>query len=118
MVEFALMIPVLFLVLLAIMQLGYLYGRQLDLKSATRDGARRASVSMDRTDPVLLTRRGVLDSLALTKDTDVSITVTPAPPWNHGDRVTVQTTTPHAFNIMGIAVWSGQLRAESEIRVE
>jgi Flp pilus assembly protein TadG len=118
MVEFAMVAPVLFLVVFGIIAFGHTYGRYLDLKSATADGARRGSVSMDAADPVQKVRVAFMDSLTLTKDTNVSISVTPAPPWNHGDKITVRTSTPHRINVMGITVWSGNLQAESEIRIE
>ncbi|MCW2956164.1 MAG: pilus assembly protein [Thermoleophilia bacterium] len=118
MVEFAMILPVLFLVLFGIFQFGLVFGKQLDLKSATRDGARRAAVSMDRPDPVRLTRQAIFDTLSLTKDDEITIDVSPPPPWNHGDRITVRTSTPHEFSVMGVVAWSGNLRAESEIRVE
>jgi len=118
MVEFALVAPVLFLLVFGIIQLGYTFGRQLDLKSATRDGARRGAVSVDRTDAQQRVETTIRSKLALTKASEVTIIVSPPPPWMHGDRLRVRTSTPHSYNIMGIGVWSGNLRAESVIRVE
>lgn len=116
--EFALVAPILFLVVFGIIQLGYTFGKQLDLKGATRDGARRGAVSMDRPDAVHRIENTVRSKLALTGDDDVHITVTPAPPWNHGDRITVRTRVAHGYDILGVGVWTGDLRATSTIRVE
>lgn len=117
MVEFALVAPVLFLTVLGLMTMGVTFGKQLDLKGATRDGARRAAVSIDQADPVSIARQTVRDQLGLTDGTLATINVTPAPPWNHGDLVTVDASIPHEYGFMGIG-WSGTLRAESTIRIE
>lgn len=116
--EFALLAPVLLLVVIGIIQMGYVFGKQLDLKSATADGARRAAVSINAADPKFLATMTVKDRLALSDESSVSVTVTPSPPWEHGQHITVSTRIPHAYNILGVASWSGDLRARSEIRVE
>lgn len=118
MVEFALIAPVLFLLVFGIIQTGLLFGKQLDLKSATRDGARRGAVSITNADPATVARQGVLRSITLTKDSKLTVTVSPPSPWNHGDQITVKTSTPYEYKIMGATLWSGNLHAESKIRVE
>jgi len=118
MVEFALIVPVLFLLIFGIVQTGLLFGKQLDLKSATRDGARRGAVSVTNANPATVARQGVLRSITLTKDSDLTVVVTPPSPWNHGDQVTVRSTTPYTYKIMGVTLWTGNLHAESKIRVE
>lgn len=118
MVEFALGALALFTVLFALMTFGYTFGKQLDLKGATRDAARRGAVSAERDDARTIAEQTLRDQLALTRDDQVTINVTPPPPWNHGDLISVSASTPHSFNILGIEAWSGTLRAESEIRVE
>lgn len=116
--EFALVAPLLFLVVFAIMQMGYTFGKQLDLKSATADGARRAAVSINHPDPRNVAKMVVQQQLTLTKSTDAQVSITPAPPWEHGQTIKVVTTVPHAYHVMGVSKWAGTLRAESEIRVE
>lgn len=116
--EFALVAPILFLVVFGIMQMGYTFGKQLDLKSATADGARRAAVSINNPDPRSVATMVVRQQLTLTKSTNATVAITPAPPWEHGQTITVTTTVPHAYHVMGVAQWSGTLRATSEIRVE
>lgn len=118
MVEFALGAVALFSVLFALMTFGYTFGKQLDLKGATRDAARRGAVSAELSNARTITEQTLRDQLTLTNDNQVTITVTPAPPWNHGDLISVRSSTPHEFSIMGVTAWSGTLRAESEIRVE
>ena len=116
--EFAIVAPILFLVVFGIMQLGYVFGKQLDIKSATADGARRAAVSINSADPRVIGRMTVEQQLTLTKAQNANITITPAPPWEHGQTIRVTTSVPHAYHILGVSRWDGTLRAESEIRVE
>lgn len=118
MVEFAVVAPILFLLVIAIIQIGYVFGKQLDLKSATADGARRAAVSINALDGRTLARATVQQQITLTDPSRVNVEVTPAPPWEHGQTVTVRTRVNHAYSIFGVSAWSGDLRAESEIRVE
>jgi hypothetical protein len=118
MVEFSLVVSVLTLVLLCLMYLGIMFGTLLDLKGATRDSARRAAVMIGRPDAVTLAKQSFDDQLSLTEPADATYTLTPAPPWEHGDVVTVRASTPHRVSVLGVTFWSGTLRAESEIRVE
>ena len=118
MVEFAIVAPILFLLVIAIIQVGYVFGKQLDLKSATADGARRAAVSINAIDGRVLAQMTVKQQIALTDPDRVNIEVTPAPPWEHGQNVIVRTRINHAYSIFGVSAWSGDLRAESQIRVE
>ncbi len=50
MVEFALLLPILILILLMIMEGGLIFGGYLELQNAARDGARYASVHTDKQD--------------------------------------------------------------------
>ncbi len=118
MVEFSLGALALFTVLFALMLFGHAFGKQLDLKGATRDAARRAAVNAENSNATTIARQHFHDQLALTRDGDASFTITPPPPWNHGDTIVVRSSTAHELNILGVETWSGTLRAESEIRVE
>jgi Flp pilus assembly protein TadG len=116
--EFALVAPDLFLVVFAIIQMGYTFGKQLELTSATADGARRAAVSINNPDPRSVATMTVRQQLTLTKSTDATVAITPMPPWEHGQTITVTTSVPHAYHVLGVSKWAGTLRATSEIRVE
>lgn len=120
MVEFALTLPILLFVIFALIQFGLYFGKRLDLQSATREGARRASIAFDHADPIGETRAAVHDAVSLTDDDRVTVTVTPSPSpqWNHGDVVTVRSTTPYSFGVMGLLEWNGTIRSEAQVRVE
>lgn len=113
--EFAICLPILCMLLLAVIQFGQMTWQDMELTSAARDGARRAAVARDEPDPVASVRAVVSGSLDRVQEADVTTTVTGG--WTRGDQVTVRVTKPHSIDIMGVEVWSGNLRAESTVRI-
>lgn len=117
MVEFALVLPILCVILFAVIQFGMLYNNYVTLTDATRVGARKAAVSRLAADPVGDTIAKVeyaaagLDADKL--DVDVSATA-----WEHGEDVTVAATYPYEINLLGFVVAAGDLRSETTERVE
>lgn len=118
MVEFALVMPVLFLVLFGIIQFGALYNDYITVTDAARIGARKAAVSRQTADPVGLattaTKNAASDLDDLTK-LGVSVTATA---WVPGADVTVQTSYPYSINILGMVVASGTLKSSTTERIE
>ena len=113
--EIALCLPILCVLLMAIAQYGIMIWRDMELTSATRDGARRAVVARVEPNPtqsVIDTTRSSLDTLS---PGSVNVTVTGG--WNRGDIVTVRATTPHSLDIFGFEVWNGNLRSTSTVRI-
>ena len=117
MVEFALVIPILCLVLFGILQFGALYNDYVTLTDAARVGARKASVSRHEASPpdaAEAAARSSAKDLDQTKlDVDVSATA-----WEHGGTVTVEATYPYSINLLGFVVASGELSSETTERVE
>jgi Flp pilus assembly protein TadG len=116
MVEFALVIPILCVVLFAVIQFGVLYNDYVTLTDATRVGARKAATSRHEADPVGVTVAKVESSasgLDLAK-LDVSVTGT----WEHGEDVTVAAKYPYEIDLLGFVVASGDLESETTERVE
>jgi Flp pilus assembly protein TadG len=118
MVEFALVMPVLFLVLFGIIQFGALYNDYITVTDAARIGARKAAVSRQTGNPVGLattaTKNAASDLDDLTK-LGVSVTATA---WVPGADVTVQTSYPYSINILGMVVASGNLKSSTTERIE
>lgn len=116
--EFALVATVLFLLLLGTMQFGLLFYNYIDLTSAARDGARKASVS--RTDAAAdsAVKSVIKNSTTVVNDSQTSVTFSPAPPWKSGDEVDVKISYPYTLNILGMAIWNGPMKAESVVRIE
>lgn len=118
MVEFAIILPLLLLVVFGILQFGLLFYNYLDLTSATRDGARRAAVSRLSLNGAQTTRDAIAASTSVVDDSQTTVTITPGTPWTSGNAVNVKVTYPYELNVMGITVWSGPMVAESVARVE
>ena len=116
-VEFALVAPILFLILFGIVQYGIAFKHSIALTDAVRSGARQATVSRNAPDPVAATKTAVLKAGSDLDSSKLNVTVT-APPWQPGATVTVTATYPYSINILGIVVASGDLHSSTTERVE
>jgi Flp pilus assembly protein TadG len=117
-VEFALLIPVLLFVLMAIAQFGDLYNHYVTITDATRAGARMAVVSRTASDPVGSATQAVRDSAHDLDQTQLTVTVTPSPPWTSGQQVTITASYPYSLNLAGLVIKSGTLTSTTKERVE
>jgi len=116
MAEFAIVLPVLMLVVFAIIQFGILFNNFVALTDAVRAGARTAAVSRTATDPVGATIARVQ---AATGDLDQSkLTISVTSGWHSGDDVTVKATYPYSINLFGLNVQTGNLSSSTTERVE
>ena len=115
-VEFALVAPLLFLILFGIVQFGIAFMHSVALTDAVRTGARKAAVSRSATDPTLAAKNAVLGAANDLDPSKVSITVNSD--WQPGDNVTVAATYPYEINLLGIVVASGDLHSTTTERVE
>ena len=128
MVEFALVAPVLCLLLFAIIQFGVLYSSYVTLTDATRAGARKAAVSRLESQPAVVAEAAVRNSAGgldapcdvsptADKGLCVSVFVTGAV-WEHGKDVTVEATYPYEIDLMGLVFKKGRLKSTTTERVE
>ena len=117
MVEFALVMPVLFLVLFGIIQFGALYNDYITLTDAARVGARKAAVSRQTGDPVGLATAATKNAASDLDLAKLTVTVT-ANVWAAGADVTVKTAYPYEVNILGMVVKTGMLESETTERIE
>jgi Flp pilus assembly protein TadG len=121
--EFALVLPVLAVLLLGIAQFGIAFNHYLTLTDAVRAGARQAAVSRFVADPTTTTRNRV-NNVASGLDTpSIQTTVTgadgkSAPSWTPGTDVRVTSTYPYAINLLGLVVASGRFSSTTVERVE
>ena len=117
MVEFALVIPILCVVLFGVIQFGILYKDYVTLTDATRVGARKAATSRHEADPVGVTVAKVESSASGLDQAKLDVVVT-APPWEHGEDVTVTAKYPYSVNLLGFVVAAGDLESKTTERVE
>jgi Flp pilus assembly protein TadG len=117
MVEFALVIPVLLVILFGVIQFGVLYNNYVTLTDATRAGARKAAVSRQDPDrvPAVIAK---VEASASGLDDDLDVVVTAPAGWEHGEDVTVQATYPYEINLMGLVVAAGDLQSTTTERIE
>ncbi|RYE75815.1 MAG: pilus assembly protein [Myxococcales bacterium] len=113
--EFAICLPVIAMLLMAIISYGQMIWADMELTTATRDGARRAAVSRTDPNPAASVKSTVLTSLDTTNPGDVTVTVAGA--WQADNKITVTATRPWSLDIMGIEMWNGNLSSVSTVRI-
>jgi Flp pilus assembly protein TadG len=117
MVEFALVVPILCVVLFGILQFGALYNDYVTLTDATRVGARKAATARHEANPEAAAEAAARNSAQGLDPSELDITVT-ATAWEHGEPVTVEGTYPYEIDLLGFVVASGDLTSETTERVE
>jgi Flp pilus assembly protein TadG len=116
MAEFAIVLPLLLLLVLGIMQLAVVFNNYMTLTEAVRAGSRQATVGRSMADPVgaavskTRTAASGLDQAQLT----VSVSST----WEQGSNVTVSASYPYSISLLGLVVHSGTLTSDTTERVE
>ena len=116
MVEFALVLPVLTLILFGIIQFGIVFNNYIDLTDAVRAGARKAAVSGRAVNPTAVATQAVVNSAGDITIDPSKVTVTST--WQPGDDVSVQAAYPYSINLFGLVVASGDLHSKTIERVE
>jgi len=115
--EFALVLPVLALILFAVIQFGIVFNNYVTLTDATRAGARKAAVS--RQDP---NRNANVIAAVRSSATDLDSGKLSVPPptssWDPGTDVTVTASYPYSISLLGMVVKSGRLTSTTTERVE
>jgi Flp pilus assembly protein TadG len=119
-VEFAVILPVLLMILFAILQFGIVFNNYIQVTAAAREGARKAAVSRSLGTAGAETAATTSAKAAAPGLTQSSITVTypNSPTFAQGSDVTVQVTYPYSISILGIIVKSGNLTSSTTMRVE
>jgi Flp pilus assembly protein TadG len=124
MVEFALILPLLLVIVLGIIHFGVVLNNYVTLTDAVRAGARQAAVSRTVANPTQATTDRVKQSAAGLDQSQLEITVTPYNPndgtntWVQGGDVTVEAKYPFSVRLLGWVVMSGHLKSTTTERVE
>ena len=119
MTEFALVLPILALLLFGVIQFGIAFNNYLTLTDAVRAGARKGAVSRNVTgNREAVVRQAVVAASTDLKASSLNVTVSVSPGWEQGADVTVTATYPYSINLLGVGVKSGRLSSSTTERVE
>jgi Flp pilus assembly protein TadG len=116
MAEFALVLPMLALLLFGVIQFGIAFNHYITLTDAVRAGARKGAVARYLTDPEASTVAQVRASATDLKPADLNVEVESS--WQPGEEVRVRATYPYSISLFGVVVQSGLLTSETTERVE
>jgi Flp pilus assembly protein TadG len=116
-VEFAIIVPLLALLLFAILQFGIVFNNYLTLTDAVRAGARKAAVSRH----IPTGRHNIVEAAVRASgegidDPDLLVHTTTS--WAPGSDVEVSASYPYSINILGWVVASGRMESTTTERVE
>ena len=118
MVEFALVLPILLMLLLGVIQFGIAFNHYLAVTDAVRAGARQGAVARylppSERCPSVVSR--VRESAENLNQSDLSVTC--ASTFVASEDVTVSASYPYEISILGMVVKSGNLTATTTERVE
>jgi Flp pilus assembly protein TadG len=118
MTEFALVLPILLVLLLGIVQFGVAFNNYVSLTDAVRAGARVAAVSRNSSDPSGACRKRVLDSAGSLNQGELGKNLSCVSSWAPGAEVTVYADYPYDIKILDWSVYSGRLKSTMKERVE
>ena len=116
MTEFALVLPVLALLLFAVIQFGITFNNYVTLTDSTRAGARKGAVARRLADP-----RGACLAAIRSSATDLDqskLIPDCQSDWQPGSDVRVTATYPYSISLLGMVVKSGRLTSTTTERVE
>src|SRR5688572_11679037 len=114
--EFALVLPLLALLLFGVIQFGIVFHQYVTLTDAVRAGARQGAVGRHLSSPSSSVEDRVRSSAADLDQSELDVTVTSS--WQQGEDVTVTATYPYDISLLGFVVKSGDLTSTTTERVE
>lgn len=116
MTEFAVVLPLLVVLLFAIIQFGIAFNNYVALTDAARAGARKGAVSRNLSNPSSACSNQVYTTAANLNASQLQVTCTSS--WDPGSDVTVDAQYPYTIDLFGIPVVSGMLQTTVTERVE
>ena len=118
MTEFALILPILALLLFGVIQFGIVFNNYMTVTDAARAGARVGAVSKDKPDPAGTAATAAYDSAENLNADDLDVAVVASPAWTHGSEVAVTVSYPYQVSLLGFVVASGDLASTTKERIE
>lgn len=118
MTEFAVVLPILLVVLLGIFQFGVAFNNYVTLTDAVRAGARKAAVSRNSSNPAADCRAQVLAAKGGLDATELGRNLSCSSSWSIGADVTVTADYPYSISLLNWKVVSGRFSSTMKERVE
>jgi Flp pilus assembly protein TadG len=118
MTEFALVLPILIVLLFGIIQFGIAFNNYVTLTDAVRAGARKAAVSRNTSDPAGACKAAVLAAADNLNKTDLQTNLSCTSTWAPASDVTVFADYKYDIKLLGWVVWSGRMKSQMKERVE
>jgi Flp pilus assembly protein TadG len=118
MTEFALVLPILCLLLFGVIQFGLVFNNYVTMTDAVRAGARKGAVSRHLADPSGAAKTAVRNAATDLRQSDLNVTVTASPGWTPGAEVTVAADYPYQISLLGLVVKSGRMHSTTKERIE
>lgn len=119
MTEFALVLPILVLLLFAVVQFGVVFHNYITITDAARVGARKGAVALyGKTSPASAAEAAARASAANLDQGDLTVAVSASPSWQKGSDITVTASYPYEISLLGIAVQSGDVTSSTTERIE
>jgi Flp pilus assembly protein TadG len=116
MTEFALVLPLLAILLFGVMQFGIVFNHYITLTDAVRAGARKGAVGRHYDNPEAEVVKAVQRAATDMKHSRLDISVKSS--WAQNSDVEVTATYPYSINLLGVVVKSGRLSSTTKERVE
>jgi Flp pilus assembly protein TadG len=116
MTEFALVLPILALLLFGVIQFGIVFNNYIQLTDAVRAGARKGAVGRHLQNPQGAVIQTVRDASTGLNQSNLNVSVTSS--WQQGEDVTVTASYPYSINLLGVVIQSGRMTSTTKERVE
>lgn len=119
-VEFALVLPILVLILFGVFAFGRAFWTYQQLSAATSEGARRAAVSRTNSDKTTAVTNAVKNAAPSLNANKITVSISPdgSSTWTSGSSVSVTAKYPEQIKILGITFFDGNLTTTRTTRVE
>lgn len=118
MTEFALVLPILALLLFGVIQFGLVFNNYLTLTDAVRAGARKAAVARHLSDPAGEAQTAVRNAATDLQQSSLNVNVSVSPSWTAGAEATVSADYPYQISLLGLVLKSGRMHSTTKERVE
>jgi len=114
--EFAIVLPLLAIVLFGLIQAGITFNHYVTLTDAVRAGGRAASVATDQGSAQTAALQAMQSAAGdLTLESPAA---TPVTTWASGNQVQVTAKVPYSITLLGVTVASGYLTSTTVQRIE